>query len=266
MSVEQLAAYLEGEVTASVGAEVEREVAASAVARERLDRLRQIRTALSNPVPELERFDLVAGIRDRIRVAAPLTGAPPQSRTMGWTALVVAACVGGAATAAGFALVQTHDEFRSKSAANAAVAPERWAGVQAYRVSESRASERLGEQLGRGDGLAFSYTNLGPQPFEYLMIFGVDGGGEVRWIEPAYDRTGTNPGSIPLEKGRSEVAIPDVVRHDFAPGPLVIYAVFSHRMLHVLEVESVVGGPLGTPSRLPFVDTAQETVITRVER
>jgi hypothetical protein len=257
--VRSLAAYLEGEVTASEAAALEAQLAERPAARRRLAELREMGAALGQPVPELEAIDLAARVGRAIRSPAPI----PRRRTPVWAGLLAL----GAAGAAAAILVGSprHDEFLARSAAAGSTDGERWAGVQAYRVGEAAGAPRpLGEQMAAGDALVFSYTNLGPRPFAYLMIFAVDARGEVRWFQPAYETPGSDPPSIGVAAGQAEAPLGEVVRHDFAPGPLVIYAVFSRQPLHVRQVEAVVGGARGAPAGLPFEDTVVRRLSTQI--
>jgi hypothetical protein len=266
-----LAAYLEAEVTPSEAAAVEEQLAGSATARRRLDALRQIRSALAAPIPELESVDVSAPVLAEIARARAAT--PPPARWPGraartWRAatLAAAACAVGAAAAAAIFLARPGtEEFRAKSAAPPSLgAGERWAGVQAYHVAAGGQPERLGARLAAGDGLLFAYTNLGPRPFGYLMIFAVDARGAVRWCHPAYERAGTDPRSIPLRPGEAGVPLAEVIHHDFASGPLELRALFSMRPLGVLEVEAWLAGRPPPAAALPFPDAFLQVIDTQV--
>ena len=129
--------------------------------------------------------------------------------------------------------------MRAKSAGrHAASAPERWAGISAYRVAGSGAPAAARRaHVPSDDGLLFTYTNLGARPFTHLMIFAVDASGQVRWFHPAYQQAGTNPASITIE-ANANVPLAEVVRHPFAAGPATVQALFSRRPLRVDEVEA----------------------------
>jgi len=259
--LESLAAYLEGEVTASEAAALEAQLAEMPAARRRLERLRDTRDALGAPIAELEGIDLAPALDQALRARAPAPA--PQRRVPFWAGFLTA---GALATVAALVLwLRPSDEFRVKSATGGDDrVSDRWAGVQVYHVDGSGKPQRLGDHLSAREGLLFSYTNLGPRPFESLMIFAVDARGEVRWFYPAYDSRGTNPASVPIKRGEAEVALSDAVYHDLPAGPLVLYAVFSHRPLRVLDVEGVVGGARGAPARLPFPDVAVRRSRTQI--
>src|SRR5690606_27654335 len=100
---------------------------------------------------------------------------------------------------------------------------------------------RVAGHMRKGDGLLFSFDNLGPAPFAYLMIFAVDGAGEVYWFHPAYEDAGTDPRSIAVSgQGGSAVELPDLVHHDVPAGRLAIYGLFTRAPVRVSTVERTV--------------------------
>lgn len=258
----ELAAYLQGEVTASERRAIDAALRDDAGSRKRLDELRHLCDRLSAPVPELERLDLTAGVRAAL-------AEPEQKRARSW--LWTLGSAAALASAAGLFLrfapqVPAISEFRAKSASVASSESERWAGIQVHRVSDTSVAERVSDRLAARDGLVFAYSNLGPSPFDYLMIFAVDARGEVFWFYPAYERPGTDPPALPIEKGASETRLPELVRHDFARGPLAIYGLFARRPLRVSEVEASLerhGSPMTWAP--PWSETSLHALRVRVE-
>jgi len=237
-----LVAYLEGEVTASERAAIDSELEESASLRRTLEELESLRSLLAAPAPELESVDLAARVQNTLRRPAAATDvrtplAAPFSRRSRVAALgfALAAALGAVAFVAQRS--GGPDEFRAKSNASPELEARRWAGVRAYRVVGQNSPEPLGATLSTSDGLVFSYTNLGTHAFRYLMIFGVDASGEVRWFYPAYMSQNENPQSIAIERSRANVALGDVVQQDFAEGPLTLYALFSDVRLDVRGIE-----------------------------
>jgi hypothetical protein len=259
---ETLAAYLEGEVTASESAAIARALGESADLRRRFEQLQQIRETLRASNPELDAIDLVPRIRraknapERHRRRFPFRSWYPIAAAAAGLALIG----GGAFWKAG-----SDAEFTTKGPIPSAFEQDRWAGVQIYRVPGDRRPEPLGARLSNREALLFSYTNLGPQPFGYLMIFGVDAKGEVRWFHPAYETLGSDPTSIAIEKGRANVFLPEQIRQDFAGGPVTIYALFTQRALRVLEVEAWLRAHRGTTSALPTEDASLQALNVWVE-
>lgn len=265
LETKELAAYLEGEVTRSELAHIEAALANDTDARRRLEQLEWIRDALSAPAPELENIDLVG----RVRAAAARPPAPvrPRRRRAWLLSGALAAGVAGLFAFGNEALRRkagSDDEFRAKSAASDDD-ESRWAGVRVHRVRSDGKPEPLTGGLSTGEGLLFTYSNLGPRPYAYLMIFAVSGA-DVYWFHPAYEHPGTNPASIPIEPGRAEVLLPDVVHHDFAPGAVSVYALFTRAPLTVLDVEAWVrarAGRIGDAK--PVADASLQVIPTWVK-
>lgn len=290
LSPKLLAAYVDGDVTPSQAAAIERAIEGSPEVRRRVGDLRRITTALSQPIGELESLDLAARVRAAtVEQAGMHVGTihrrlreQPSRPPLGWRWRLPAAATGLVAAGAMSLLIfvarppgRSGDEtvgrdeaagMRAKSAGTApAAAPERWAGISAYRVVGGRAPERVGSRISRDDGLLFTYTNLGPQPFTHLMIFAVDASGQVRWFYPAYQQAGTNPASIAIQTN-ANVPLAEVVRHPFAAGPATVHALFSRRPVHVEEVEAWLAKQPGPNSALPWPDTYRQVVLLSVEK
>jgi len=258
-----LAAYLEGEVTTSERAVIDGELGDSAQARKTLRQLQKIVDHLAAPAPDLETIDLEA--RVRAAVNQPLPARRTRARMLSVWLAGVAACLGGSL------LLLVHppaaDEFRSKSNGTASAPAKRWAGIQVYKATEHATPEQLGGELSSNDGLLFSYTNLGSRPFDYLMIFAVDSRGEVSWFYPAHEQLGENPDSISIRREHANVPLGEIIRQDFAAGPLSLYALFTHEPRRVLEVEAWVkehGRPLAD-STITGPDEVLERIDARVE-
>jgi hypothetical protein len=253
-----LVAYLEGEVTASERAAIDAELEESASLRRTLAELESLRSLLAAPATELESIDLAARVQNALRRPAAATAlrtppAPPfwrrsRSAAFGFAlAAALGAVVFGAQHAGG------PEEFRAKSNGSPELEARRWAGVRAYRVVGQNSPAPLGATLSMSDGLVFSYTNLGTHAFGYLMIFGVDANDDVRWFYPVYMTVEENPESVPIERGRANVALGDVVQQEFAEGPLALYALFSDERADVQSIERWVRshGRRGSDSPLP---------------
>ncbi|HKO51163.1 MAG TPA: hypothetical protein VJV79_25815 [Polyangiaceae bacterium] len=266
----QLAAYLDGELAASDTAAVERYLAESSDARRELEQLSLIRAELSSSGQEFEQVDLLPSIKARIRERTAVRARADE----GWMARLIrrpaAGLLATGVLAAAVCLAvafaprdRSTREFRAKAASDG-IDPARWAGVQAYRVRAGK-SEPLGETMARTDGLLFSYTNLGREPLTNLMVFAVDSAGKVHWFHPAYEREGSNPSSIVIEKGAAQVPLAELIQDEFPPGPLAIHALFSNAPLHVLEVEGWLKGDPRTNlvSRVPA--SVDQVLTTRIE-
>lgn len=239
---DELLLYLEGDVTQRRARELE----AMPGHAERVASVRALTDRLALADPALEAIDLVPDLHRALGEAPPSRRrAPAWAVPLRWPG---AALVGLAAAAALVVVVATplaerNDEFRPKGGAQAGEA-DRWAGVDVYRLGDAPQAaqvplaQRAEERLRAGDALAFAYRNGGTQPFEYLMIFGVDASGEVRWFHPQWTDAGTTPQSIAIAPTASAATeLRTAVQHELPTGPLMVHALFSRRPLTVLEVE-----------------------------
>lgn len=287
LSDKTLLAYLEGEVTQSEAAAIEAALADAPADQRRLERLREMLGHLAGAPDELERIDLVPAVR---RAITDMPAAAPRRR-QAWPFLAMAAVMLLAASGlvakryAGDAAGQGEggqaagdSEFRAKAAGpdTPGAASDRWVNVSAYRVAADAPAgarpEPLGQRLRPGDGLLFSFDNLGATPFGYLMIFAVDGAGEVYWFYPAYEQAGADPASISIRgQGPRAVELPDLIRHSFPAGPLAIYGVFTHAPLRVSRIEESIAALVragtwnaGQPPRLAIPDAGQDVAAVRV--
>ncbi|HYP97196.1 MAG TPA: hypothetical protein VER96_00895 [Polyangiaceae bacterium] len=226
---------------------------------------------LLNTDHQFDDVDLVPSIRARIRERRAAQVRPCESVIERWmrrpvaalfaTGLVAAAvCLGIALKPRGHAA----DEYRSKSAGET-LNPARWAGVHAYRVHAGK-SEPLAESLARGDGLLFSYTNLGGAPLQNLMIFAVDSNHEVHWFHPAYEREGENPSSIVIDRDAAQTPLAELIQDEYPTGALSIHALFSNRPLHVLEVEAWLKDDPRVRLEEKEPGSVEQVLTTRVER
>ncbi|HUS63577.1 MAG TPA: hypothetical protein VMZ28_03500, partial [Kofleriaceae bacterium] len=150
--------------------------------------------------------------------------------------------------------------FRAKGGAPAAGDTDRWIGVHLYHEGEGGRMEKVGDRLPRG-GVMVSYTNLGPTPYDYLMVFEVNARGDARWYYPAYMSIGTRPQAIAIERGAVDVALPELIEHDDLPGgPVVVCGLFLRRPLAVTQLEAALAASPGldlTRARLPISDAGQ---------
>jgi hypothetical protein len=263
--VRELNAYLEGEVTASERETLEAKLRDSAEARRIFSQLESVRALLSAPATRLEHMDLTSRVLARARELGPLAEArPAHARRFALPGLIAAAC----AAAACFVLLLPHQktlEFREKSN-GAALESARWAAVHVFRATGQAASVPLTEQLRADEGLVFTYTNLGEKPYRYLMIFSVDAANQVRWFYPAYDKAGENPESIPIEGGRANATLGELVQQDFSEGPLAVYALFTSEPERVLQIEAWLNQLGRAPDQAPRAGDLLQRFATRVER
>jgi len=258
-----LAAHLEGEVTQSERAAIEAELRESANARRTLEQLRNLSELLAAPATELESIDLASRVRAQTRQVP--RERPPRSGRL------VALFLGGLAACLGSALFFLHrpqelSEFRAKGSESPALEGRRWAGIQVQRVPANGSPAPLAATMSRDDGLLFSYTNLGPRPLDYLMIFATDASAEVRWFYPAYENAADNPLSIAIKRGGANVPLGELVQQDAAYGPFSLYALFTARPLSVKEVEAWLSQRGSSVDEAPVAGGVLQRIETRVVR
>jgi len=258
VSNEVLVRYLQGEMTRSESEETERLVADSRRAQARLDELRSMTDALGRAPDWIASTDLTASVAERVR-AAPAPAARMPRRAIWLSAGVAAAAAAAVAAVVVMAPSRSVEEPRAKG--GAAGDPDRWVGIGLASAD----GEPVGDHLPKGE-LMVKYTNLGPEPYSHLMVFAIDGGGEVRWFYPAYQEAGTNPAAIAIEPGATDRVLPDLVEHDFMRGGVVVCGLFLRRALTVREVEAALAGQAVTArGRLPFPGSGQHCAGKLVE-
>src|SRR5262249_32272901 len=136
---------------------------------------------------DLSHIDLVPAVRAAIALPLPL------ARHFGSRRVVMVA--GAAIAMAAFALLwivpsrsehALDDGYRAKGGA-ARIEAERWIGLGVYQTSADDSFHRVERRVAAGRPLAFTYTNMGPAPFRYLIVVGIDARGERLWFYPAVD-------------------------------------------------------------------------------
>jgi hypothetical protein len=107
--------------------------------------------------------------------------------------------------------------------------------IAVFRVKGERESMRVNDEVSPSDELAFAYRNeLGKA---YLMIFALDGAGQVVWYHPAWTDPADNPRAVPITRQVGFKELPEAVRHPL-PGPsLTVHALFMDKALDVRAVE-----------------------------
>ncbi|RME21757.1 MAG: hypothetical protein D6806_14115 [Deltaproteobacteria bacterium] len=251
--------YLEGEVGEERRAEMMDHLWSCEACRKELERCRRLIGQLKKRDERLEGIDLTA------RLNRKASEVEQKGRLRGRLVLSLSAAAAVVIIAAGMLWFRQGGEYRTKGAVEN---PDKWVGISAW-VIENGTSVGLGKTYRPSAALAFSYTNIGPEPFGYLMIFGVDSAGRIHWFHPAYLREGTNPESIGIEAGASERELPEKIRFNPAPGRLRIVALFTNRPLRVLQVEKMMKnwleeGTFWKVARLPVPESGQHIIDVEV--
>ncbi len=283
LSDEVLLAFLEGEVTKSERQAIVAALTDSPSAQRRLRELETLLSDLAHTSRDIEEVDLLPQLRRSIDALPPQPKTyaeskplPPLRDRPWWTQLwrrqpyiLLAMTAAALALVAGSTLRggdhgamtpeaarpqgdgNSNGEFRAKGIQRPSEGD--FITLDAYRVSGDHGPRALhnGGQIKTSDGLLFAYSNGGPKPFSHLMIFARDSAGEVYWYYPAYQRQGTDPlaiDALPAAVGNI-VELPELIHHDYAPGPLTIYALFSRHRHSISAVEAALA-----PNRSPSAD------------
>lgn len=285
VNVRELTAYLEGDVTPQQIRDIEDRLASCASSRQCLEQLRRVTDAVAGTEAEEQTIDLVAGVRR----AAAQPQVRSASRWPSWRRSRLPMVAGLAATAAALLFLlpireeATHSDTTDELPVQGALGPglrvkasgptgdDRWIDLQVYRTNGKDSPQRVAREVRRDDALLFAYTNLGPRPYDHLMVFAIAGKGKVHWFYPGYERRGGDPQSIAIEQEQAGAELPDVVKHDLAPGLLTLYAVFSREPLSVLRVEALIRDLLAAgrwdpreAARVPLEGTAQRIMSIQV--
>ena len=231
---DDLLAHIEGELGRSDSERLEAALEGNYALRRRYDEQKRLVMQLREAPSSVDDIDVVDRLRERRRRGA---AAPPRPR---WP--MFAAAAGALAVAAGVLFVvqrgpgTTTAEFTAKSDADRA--PEkRWSGIQVLSVDAGGGARPAGDEIRPDSALVFSYINIGPKPFRYLMIFGVDERGECYWYHPAYEDASTNPRAVEIRRGEADVVLAERIEHSLPKGRYVIHAVFMNEARTVAEVE-----------------------------
>jgi len=249
---DQLSRYLRDELSEEDRAAVESQLGDPVVSAE-LEFLRQTEAALSYREPWIDQTDLAP----RVRTALVQGRDRPRDRRWAWP-MAFGTMLGAAAATLFFLFIRSPEVgledhgFRAKSA-GAGVAADRWVGIDLYRPETDTTPAKM-QDLDGQDEVLVGYTNLGSRPFDYLMVFAQDSTGQVFWLYPEYVDAASNPSAVAIERGASDVLLPDLVSHRFVRGPVVVRGLFLRGPLTVREVEALVDTNV---DRLPIADSGQ---------
>jgi len=108
--------------------------------------------------------------------------------------------------------------------------------IAVFRMQGERESMRVNEVVSPEDELAFAYRNEVGKAF--LMIFAIDGTGQVAWYHPAWTDPADNPKAVPITKQVGFKELPEAVRHSLQGPSLTVYALFMDEALDVRAIES----------------------------
>lgn len=165
--------------------------------------------------------------------------------------LGLGAAIAGAAGM--FVAVIRPDEAATEFAARGAPVVDAAApSVTVYRVPSSEAGDGVPQAHARaydhvvtGEGLAFSYHLPSGTDYPHLMLFAVDAVGHVFWYWPAWQDGQEDPRSVTITASPRSVELGEAIFHEYQPGPLQLYGLFSNHPQFAKAVEAIIaeGGP-----------------------
>lgn len=142
----------------------------------------------------------------------------------------------GALTAAAVALMVVRTpktDFRARSGS----AEGRQAWISIFQASGPEAQLSQVKATARSDrAFAFAFTTLAQAP-GFLAIVGRDAEGRIHWFHPAYTDLDDRPQSLPVEAGRADVELGELVKVDPAPGMMAICGLFTDGALDIQTVD-----------------------------
>jgi hypothetical protein len=245
LTYRELARLVEGEVTASEAQAMEQILEHSPTSRRRHATVKRVVDTIGDGT-EIAGIDLLPAVRRKLvddsdRVDGSRKS-PFRARMVGIAAAAALTLILPAVFLmdGGIAPEKAQPEFRRKSASGTSDPRVRWIALNVFRLSGNEAPTPLGDTLQPQDGLIFQYTNLGPSPFSYLMVFAIDEEDRVYWYYPAFLDESSDPPAIPIQTGASRVGLHEVIGHPYAEGQLTIFALFSDNELLVSDIEKSV--------------------------
>jgi len=265
-------AYIEGELSQSQASDMDAHLEFCVDCRSELDKQKKLIRLLGRADEAFQDVDLSDALLQASREESDLRDR--RSRILVWVLagfFLAAMSAGLWAWSWNQPSSAPHDPeaFRVKALRDGVPESDRWVAILPYRLLESGRTQRLGEQMAKDEALLLAYTNLGPKPYSYLMVFAVDARGRIHWYHPAYEKADEDPQSTPISKSSTGVELKEAIRHDLASGTLRLVAVFSHKPWRVSEIERMVGdmwdaGSWWESTRLPITDSGQHFVTTEV--
>ncbi len=259
--------FIDGDLEPEQREAMRQHAASCTLCHERLKSVRSTVSSFREPDEALEAIDVASEVMREVRQG------PASNRMPVGVAWLAAAAALVAVVGAGLwwrsLSTPSADGFRSRSSGHA-LSADAWVGLDVYVQRETHVVERAGRRLPRDASLLFAYRNAGQKPFRHLMVFSVDGDGELRWFYPAYTDAQQNPSAILVKPSPSSTQLQNVSRHTFQPGPLYIYGLFTHKPLGVKAVEAELQALKNTaswapPQRLPMPASGQRIISFEVE-
>lgn len=259
-TVDELARYLDGELSENRAAAIREHLAGCASCRAALDLERQLVADLAAPVacPDAAR---VARLVQRLD-AAPVRRIVPRWLWPGCAAVAtLAAVVWVATTRSPDDLGELAARGQDHSGETAVDAIARRAGLAIYSVSPDRARLEDGSRVAPGTAYALSYRNRHAQPL-YVLAFAVDAQDAIHWLAPAYVDPSSDPLASPVPWSDHETMSSDAVVFDDMPaGRLRIVTIVSPIRERISAIERL---PPGELSRAALAAHWHDAVVREV--
>ena len=272
IDTELLARYAEGELGPLASAELAPLLEKDGTTKRRYDELKEMMHHIGSLDVDAKDIDFVPLVREAI-TAAP---ARRSARRIGRFVASLAACLAAGLIAWFFwpasrpAKKVDSSAFNIKGDQEEPSTRQKWTEINAYATDGKSLPRRLGSRVRAEESLLFAYTNNGPKPYGFLMIFAVDAQHTVYWYYPAYLTADSDPASIPIDKG-SKVELKELIHHDVASGPLYLVALFTDEVKRVSRVEKMISDLTKAPSfdwktapSFPFEQHAVHVIQTEV--
>ena len=253
--------YLEDTLPDEQRRQVQASLEKSPALRRELDQLGQVLQALRSGNANWANVDLVPELRRQI--ASQSATAPMRPRAWSRPLMLGATLSLFLVGLLAWQILRppSEGEFRARGSGTTPVA-DRWIAIKLYRLANN-GPQPVGDTINKDDRLLISYSNLGPNPYRYLAIFGLSKD-QVFWFYPAFERTGTDPQTITIEQGE-DLELRELITHAFVPGALSIYAVFLRRPMRVSALERLASELRpGVGARLAVTDSGQHVLRLRV--
>jgi hypothetical protein len=246
-TVEELLRAEFGELLTHRASEVERHVAACASCTGLQRDQRELLSALAaSPQLPLSDPQFVLGVMARLDESRRASVELPR-RSVRWIVGVAAVAAMAAAVMMVPRLVQHEDAFAARGSKRHESTST---FVEVLRVRPNGLEPIRGTTLRPGDGIGVRFANPSKMS-RFLMVFLVDGQGEVHWIYPAYVDPASNPTSVLLAPDSALQLLDETVEPAApAPGPLRVATLVTAQPLTVKEVEARIRGQVPDLERL----------------
>lgn len=190
---------------------------------------------------------------DRLGAALGFAPAPARAPSRRWW--WVGALVPIAAVLVLFFRAPVDDGFTARGADAGVLS---W--LEVYVVSPQSKPRPASGVMQASDALAFAYRN--PDGHQWLMVYGVDASGEVRWYYPEWSDPNADPAAVSISSGHEVRELSSAVAHPLPAGRFVVHAVFLDAPKTVRAIEGLLREGKGvTSSRERDV-----TVVLEVQR